>query len=170
MDCNVAEHVISILIMNYTHTQRLSLVLLMTAIMLPPAISQLADPPPAIYIVVGRRVETRSLSKRELADVLLGYRRHWANRDRVKVALLAAPEAQESFLRTITGRSRGQFWAHWRNIVFSGRGIMPTSLDSQKEVLAYVEAEGGALGPIANTNLVAGFAVRLIHIEQEDSP
>jgi hypothetical protein len=143
---------------------------MMTLIMQPLAMPQPADPPSEIYIVVGRKVETRSLSKRGLADVLLGYRRHWANGDRVKVALLAAPEAQERFLRAITGRSRGQFWAHWRHIVFAGRGLMPTSLDSQKEVLAYVEAEGGALGQIANTNLVAGFAVRLVHIEQEGSP
>jgi hypothetical protein len=160
----------SILTMHYTHPKRLCLVLLMTAIMVLPAMPQPADPPSESYIVVGRDLQTRSLSQRELADILLGYRRRWANGDRVKVALLAAPEAQESFLRAITGRSRGQFWAHWRNIVFSGRGIMPRALDSQKEVLAYVEAEGGSLGQISNTNLVAGFAVLLVHVGQKGSP
>jgi hypothetical protein len=158
------------LTMHYTHPKRLCLVLLMTAITLPPAMPQPAEPPFESYIVVGRDVETLALSKRELADILLGYRRRWANGDRVKVALLAAPTAQELFLRAITGRSRGQFWAHWRNIVFSGRGIMPRTFDCKNEVLAYVEAEDGALGQMAHTNLVAGFALRLVHVEQNGAP
>ncbi len=156
--------------MRDTPSKRLRLAFLAVAIMLPPALPQPLNAPSETYIVLGRDVEEQTLSKRELSDILLGDKHHWANGDRVKVALLEAAEEQESFLKAITGRSRGQFWAHWRNIVFSGRGIMPMALDSEKEVLAYVAGERGSLGQIANTNLVDGFAVRFVHIEQPSSP
>jgi len=119
------------------------------------------------YVVINSGAGVQSLSTEDTANVFLGNKRHWSDGSRVKLAVLRPPELQKDFLEVVTGRSPNQYWSHWRNIVFSGRGFMPKVFDTEEELLTYVAREKGAVGQIVNTSLADDSSVRVICIGQE---
>lgn len=106
-----------------------------------------------VHLAVSSNVPLTSISQKELAAIFLGQKRQWQDGTRVKIAILRSASEQSRFLNVVAGRSPGQYWAHWRNIVFSGRGIMPKIFGSEKEILDYLAQEEGAIGHITSTEL-----------------
>lgn len=112
---------------------------------------------PQIHLALSSNVALNDPSQKELAAIFLGHKRQWSDGTRVKIAILQSPDQQRSLLNAVADRSPSQYWAHWRNIVFSGRGIMPKIFHSEEGILKYLAEEEGAIGQITNTDL----AVRL---------
>lgn len=108
---------------------------------------------PDVHLALSSNIPLASLSQKELAAIFLGQKRHWEDGTRVKIAILKSAASQDRFLGAVAGRTPGQYWAHWRNIVFSGRGVMPKIFNSEKEVLEYLAQEEGVVGQITSTEL-----------------
>ena len=121
-----------------------------------------------VYVAVNRQVTTQSLSMNELKRIFLGKQRLWADGTRVRLAMLDVDSTGKEFLKTVTGRSPGQFRAHWRNIVFSGRGVMPRFFNSEKELQAYITDSKGAIGNIPRVGTINQFDVNIISITEKD--
>jgi len=143
---------------------RLALALTVGAAVLWPVLPLRAEEGEGLCVVVHPEVEADTLPSRSVADIFLGGKRHWANRTRINLAVLGSAPSQKSFLRAVTGRSPRQFWSHWRNIVFAGRGLMPKVFGTEEELLAYVAAQKGAVGHVADMDLAARSQVKIIHI------
>ncbi len=120
-----------------------------------------------VHIVANANVKIQALSVREVADIFLGRKRQWADGSRIKLAVLKRAEIQDKFLDTCVGKSPSQYWIYWRNIVFSGSGRMPKIFASEKELLAYVATEDGAVGHIANINLTQSIDVVIISMGEK---
>lgn len=101
-----------------------------------------------VYLAASDNVDVQSLGRKDLAAIFLGQKRHWPDGTRIKIALLDDHSDQLHLLEVVAERSPGQYWAHWRNIVFSGRGIMPRIFDSQEDLLDYLKKEKGAIGQL----------------------
>ncbi len=120
------------------------------------------------HVVINSSVEEKALSSADVGDLFLGNKRQWKDGSRVKLALLKDPLSQQKFLKEVAGRSPARYWAHWRKIVFSGQGLMPKIFATEKELLAYVAAEKGAIGQISGTNPVKNVTVRVEQIIKEE--
>lgn len=105
---------------------------------------------PQLHVGLSKNVDPADATPENLANIFLGNKRHWSDGSLVKLAVLASSERQRDFLSVVTDRSPSQFWAYWRNRVFSGRGIMPKIFDSNEEMLRYLEEEKGAIGQITD--------------------
>lgn len=101
-----------------------------------------------VSLAFSPNVSSEEINERDLAAVFLGQKRQWSDGTRVKIAILKSPGSQSEVLNIVTDRSPGQYWAHWRNIVFSGRGIMPRVFQSEAALLDYIASEKGAIGPV----------------------
>lgn len=108
---------------------------------------------PAVFLATSENVSLDSPSQKELAAIFLGQKRYWKDGTRVKIAILESQDEQQKFLNVVADRSPRQYWAHWRNIVFSGRGVMPKIFETEEELLGYLEKEEGAIGQIVTTDL-----------------
>jgi len=125
---------------------------------------------PDMTIVANAGMSIPSLSKREISDIFLGRRKQWDDGTTIKLALLKSSIEQDRFLNTYTGRSMSQYWAHWRNILFSGSGIMPKVFSTEQELLAYVASEKGALGHVTDINPLKDLRLQVVHTQEEVKP
>lgn len=110
---------------------------------------------PDIHLAMSSNVSLLEPTRKEIAGIFLGQKRQWSDGTRIKIAILDSAVEQRSFLDAVVDRSPSQYWAHWRNIVFSGRGIMPKIFSSEEELLNYLAEEEGVIGHITDNNLVA---------------
>lgn len=128
------------------------------------------EPSAGIHLALSSNLTLKVPSQKELAAIFLGQKRHWKDGTRVKIAILAAPDEQRKFLSAVARRSPGQYWAHWRNIVFSGRGIMPKIFDTEEELLGYLATEEGAIGHVINTELAGSKGAATLTIDGAQEP
>ena len=89
---------------------------------------------------------TESVSKKNLKKMLLGKAKKWKNGDKVVLATLSGGDTHEKFIKTFAGKTAKQFTNYWRKMVFSGKGKMPKSFDSEEDLAAFVADNKGALG------------------------
>jgi hypothetical protein len=107
---------------------------------------------PEVHLAFSSNIAVDAPNENDLAAIFLGRKRQWSDGTRVKIAILGSSVEQRTFLQAVAGRSPGQYWAHWRNIVFSGRGIMPKIFSSEKEILDYLGEQKGAIGQITHVD------------------
>ncbi len=108
------------------------------------------------------------LSAREVINIFLGRKRTLPNGQVILLAILDSGPASRAFLNERVGKSERQFFRHWRNLVFSGEGLVPKIFNSEKALIAYVSSTKGAIGYISNTNLVKYNDVNIITILKEE--
>ena len=87
-----------------------------------------------------------NVSKKNLKKMLLGKAKKWKNGDKVVLATLAGGDTHEKFIKSFAGKTAKQFTNYWRKMVFSGKGKMPKSFDSEEDLAAFVAENKGALG------------------------
>ncbi|GAB5451767.1 MAG: hypothetical protein Hals2KO_20950 [Halioglobus sp.] len=129
-----------------------------------------AETSPEIHLVFSNNVALKQPSENELAAIFLGRTRQWSDGTRVKIAILESSEAQRLLLGVVANRSPSQYWAHWRNIVFSGRGIMPKLFSSEEELLQYIAAEEGAVGHLARPEKSGRYGLSTLTIKGAKKP
>ena len=94
----------------------------------------------------GHSVET--VTAKELKRMLLGKSKRWKNGDKVVLSTLKDGESHDRFIRKYAGKTPKQFTNYWRKMVFSGKGTMPKSFESEDELIAFVAENDGAIGYI----------------------
>jgi len=96
--------------------------------------------------IVKKDNPTESISKKNLKKMLLGKAKKWKNGDKVVLATLGGGDTHEKFIKAFAGKTAKQFTNYWRKMVFSGKGKMPKSFDSEEDLAAFVAENKGALG------------------------
>lgn len=123
-----------------------------------------------VHLVASSNVNLAGLSKKDVAAIFLGNRRQWSDGTRIRIAILDAAATQKSFLQTVVERSPPQYWAHWRNIVFSGRGIMPKIFPSEEALLDYLADEEGVIGQLRDADLAQLRGAAVLPLTEVGSP
>ena len=88
------------------------------------------------------------VSKKNVKKMLLGKMKKWKGGEKVVVGTLAGGKIHETFIKKYAGKTAKQFTNYWRKMVFSGKGKMPKSFESEDELIAFVSENEGALGYI----------------------
>lgn len=88
------------------------------------------------------------VSKKTLKKMLLGKGKKWKGGEKVVLGTLAGGTIHEKFIKKFAGKTAKQFTNYWRKMVFSGKGKMPKSFESEDDLIAFVAENDGALGYI----------------------
>jgi len=84
----------------------------------------------------------------------------WDNgRTVLPVDLLPGSAVREEFSRAVHGKSVSAVKSFWQQQIFSGRDVPPPEKSSDREVLAYVEANPGGIGYVSAGASVNGVKV-----------
>jgi ABC-type phosphate transport system substrate-binding protein len=76
----------------------------------------------------------------------------WNNGRRIMpVDLVAGSSAREKFSKGIHGKSISAIKSFWQQQVFSGRDVPPPEKTSDRQVIAYVEANPNAIGYVSKS-------------------
>ncbi len=69
------------------------------------------------------------------------------------INLQAANALRAQFDESIVGRNSSQVAAYWSKLVFTGKGVPPTELSSEVEVISAVAADPSAIGYVDASSL-----------------
>lgn len=118
-----------------------------------------------LHVAAGDAVELSMLDREELRAIFLGRRRHWDDGNRILLALPANSQQQQALLAAIVDRTPRQFWAHWRNLVFAGRGTMPKTFEEHTLLFTYLEEKVHAIALVTAVDQAATPVVELSAIK-----
>ena len=98
-------------------------------------------------VIANESISAPSISAGDLERVFLG-KSTKIRGDRVEIAVLSEGVTHAEFLTSYLHKNPRQFLSHWRKMCFTGKGSMPVSFASERELAAYVRATPGAIGYI----------------------
>ena len=99
-----------------------------------------------------------SLSKAELSDLFLKKTTRWdSSKESVEpVDLASPPEVRNAFSEDVHGRSANSVKKYWQRLIFTGRGTPPEEMKSERDVVAFVAANPGAIGYVSPSASTSG--------------
>jgi ABC-type phosphate transport system substrate-binding protein len=100
-------------------------------------------------IMVANTVDTE-LDQAAVEKIFLGKMKKWSDGTNVIITTLKSGTTHESFLTQYVNKQPMQFDNFWRQMVFTGRGKMPQSFDSEDAMLKYISANKGAVGYVSD--------------------
>ncbi len=103
-----------------------------------------------VIVISNQSVPVNALNTTEIQDVFLGKTAKWGDSSKVNFALLKG-DIHKEFLKAYIKRTESQYSAYWKQMLFSGKGSLPKSFDTEKELVQYVSQTPGAIGYINNT-------------------
>lgn len=103
-----------------------------------------------VTIIANQNVATDTISQDHLKHIFLGNRVKWQDGERIHFVLSGDSSTHQAFLRSYVGRSSSQFQMHWRNMVFTGKGRMPRTLENNQAVIDFVANTEGAVGYVTS--------------------
>jgi ABC-type phosphate transport system substrate-binding protein len=115
-----------------------------------------------VKVIVNPAISAVSTTSAEIKAVFLETKTSLSNGSRVQPVILNGSTC-EAFARSYLGKSAAGLGTYYRELVFSGTGVVPKMLSSDGEVVAYVSKTKGAIAYVsseATTNGVKVLAVR----------
>jgi len=99
-----------------------------------------------ILIISNKNVSETSLSEKYVRDIFLGKRVQWQDHSTIHVFVMKDPKICELFLKQYIHKSKSQWKAYWKQMVFTGRGLPPKSANTKAELINFIARTKGAIG------------------------
>ncbi len=104
-----------------------------------------------VQIVANKNVPISSITSDMLKDVFLGKKNTWDNGAKIDFVTLDSGDTHNAFLQTYIQKSAIQFNNYWKQQVFTGKGQMPKTFNSDKAMTDYVSGSNGAIGYVSGS-------------------
>jgi hypothetical protein len=100
-------------------------------------------------VVIGNKTELKSLKKKSLINVFKGRLNSW-NNGTVVIIILPSQKNENSseVAKIIYGTTVKGMQKFWLSLVFQGRSNPPVFLDTDEEIIKYVQKNPGSIGII----------------------
>lgn len=118
----------------------------------------------AFVVIVNAANTTSTLTTDQLAHLFLKKTVRWPGGTAVvPVDQSPSSHVRAAFTKVVLDKSVGAVQAYWQTMIFSGRGVPPSELESDAAVVSFVRATPGAVAYVSpNTALGGGVhAVRV---------
>lgn len=100
-------------------------------------------------VIIGNTIGTVSMKKNSLINVFKGRLDSWNNNATVKIVLPSQKnESATLTAKVIYGTTVKGMQKFWLSLVFQGRANPPIFLDSDEEIIRYVQKNPGSIGII----------------------
>ena len=102
-----------------------------------------------VVIIGNADVSDSSLSSEDLRNIFLNKKTRWSDGKKIVFVTLRASDTHNAFLKQYIRRTVSQFRNFWKKQVFTGKGKMPVSFATEKEMVDFVSRTEGAIGYIS---------------------
>lgn len=125
-------------------------ILVLAVALIPAPRAGIADSAPAIRLIVHPDNPVTRLDRKFVINAFLKKRTRWGDDVAIRpVDLEPDSPVRRRFSKEVLGRSIEAVRRYWNQQVFSGRGVPPPELDSEREVVEYVTRHRGAIGYVS---------------------
>jgi TonB family protein len=108
-----------------------------------------------VKVIANPSVKADSISARELKSLYLEEKSSF-NGTHVEPVIEKHGPAHDAFLRDYLGQTDDELQKYYQTLVFTGKGLMPKTVSSDAEVVAYVAKTKGAIGYVGSTASMEG--------------
>jgi ABC-type phosphate transport system substrate-binding protein len=109
-----------------------------------------------VVVVVSSKSPVVALSKIQIADIFLGKTRRFPEgTPAVAIDQVDGSAARDEFYMRLTGKTAAQLTAYWSKIIFTGRGLPPSTVANSVEVKKRIIENPATIGYI-DRSLVDG--------------
>ena len=102
-----------------------------------------------LVIVANKSVVTEKITPQEIKSIFLGQLVRWPDNSQIHVATLSREDIHEAFVKAFTQKTPSQFQRWWREMLFTGKGTLPKSFNSEDKLIGYVSETEGAIGYVS---------------------
>ncbi len=102
-----------------------------------------------IQIIVNSSVPDLAIDKATIGNIYHGKKTSWSNGAKIVPIMLKSGAVHEDFVANILGKTTSQFNNFWTQAMFTGQGIPPQTVNSDAEVVQFVNNTPGAIGYVA---------------------
>ncbi len=114
----------------------------------------------AFKVIVNTANPVSSLTKADASKLFLKKSSKWDHGAEVQpVELPGSSSIRGSFTQEIHNKKPAAISAYWQKLIFAGRATPPPEKGSDAEVVAYVQANPGAIGYVSSGASVSGVKV-----------
>jgi len=113
-------------------------------------------PVDSVRVIANPNVAVSLLAAEDLKSVFLKTKTSLVDGSYVEPVLRKGGTVHEAFIRQFIGKTDFALETYYRSLVFTGRGRMPKTFDSEAEVVAYVTKTRGAIGYVSGDAALAG--------------
>jgi ABC-type phosphate transport system substrate-binding protein len=104
--------------------------------------------------VVVNSANAANIGDSDMSRIFLGKIKKFSTGDKVTlVNLKYNHETRNEFEEKVLKKSASQVKAYWSKLMFSGKGKPPKELASDKDIIAFVAANPGALGYVSSASV-----------------
>jgi TonB family protein len=108
-----------------------------------------------VKVIANPSVRADSISTHELKSLYLEEKSS-LNGTHVEPVIEKRGPAHEAFLRDYLGQTDDELQKYYQTLVFTGKGLMPKTVSSDAEVVAYVAKTRGAIGYVGESARMEG--------------
>ena len=107
-------------------------------------------PAQEVVVIVNNNVPASSLTSDDIQNIFLAKKTQWDNGAKINFATLKDCPTHEAFLKKYLQKTSSQFQRYFRTLVFTGKGSVPKSFDTEESLVGYVAATDGAIGYVSS--------------------
>jgi ABC-type phosphate transport system substrate-binding protein len=102
-------------------------------------------------IIVNKSVKDEVFNRADIESIFLGKKTRWSNGIKTVPVTMKEGEIHELFIRDVIRKSISAYMNYWRKMIFTGKGVMPVSFETDAEILEYVNNTPGAISYLSAT-------------------
>lgn len=121
-----------------------------------------------VVVIANQDVKADSISASDLRSIYLQEQKGLSDGTHVEPVLAKGGAAHALFLRRYLGKNDDDLRNYYRTLVFTGTGLMPKTLASDREVVEYVARTRGAIGYV-NDSAALNPAVKVLTVKQNSA-
>jgi len=104
-------------------------------------------------LIVNKKNPLDKIPRNEARDIYLGKKAFWDSGARVRISTRSKGDVHDDFVRDLVHLSPQQFVTHWKRILFTGTGSVPTDLATDDDVKRWVADHPDGIGYIDRVQL-----------------
>jgi len=101
-----------------------------------------------VVVVTNRSVNTENLDLKDIKKIFLGKKMYWDDNKKISLFILAKSPAHNEFVKKYPNKSENQFTNYWKQLLFTGKGMLPNRV-TDDEMIAKIKETEGAIGYVA---------------------
>ena len=108
-------------------------------------------------IIVNKSITDEVFNRADIESIFLGKKTRWSNGIKTVPVTMKEGEIHEQFIREVIRKSLNAYMNYWRKMIFTGKGVIPVSFETNKEILQYVNNTPGAIGYLSDAVKIDDF-------------
>lgn len=110
-------------------------------------------------VVVSQESAIDSLSQNQVRQIFNGQLRRVSGISVKPLDLPNGSASRDAFYQQVTGKSAEQMKSYWARMIFTGRGMPPREVSSERELGMLVGSDPGFIGYVEESRVPAGLRV-----------